>query len=120
MGAEILALRGVGTRVRADTSALDYAALAQVLHRERENSALLEAQTQASFEQLSKKEEELRLARSAQRSSDARVGTLAAEAQCQRDLFVTTQVLSSLVSQSCHFVLRVWWALFSSPVIELS
>jgi len=98
--AEILALRGVGTRVRADTSALDYAALAQVLHRERENSALLEAQTQASFEQLSKKEEELRLARSAQRSSDARVGTLAAEAQCKRDLFVTTQVLSSLVSQS--------------------
>merc|ERR1712135_228755 len=81
--AEILTLRAIGMRVRSDMDALDSAALAQVLHRERENNALLEAQVHASFEQLAKKEDELRRARSAQRVSDARVGNLAAEAQCK-------------------------------------
>uniref|UniRef100_A0A7S0ZUW9 Uncharacterized protein n=1 Tax=Noctiluca scintillans TaxID=2966 RepID=A0A7S0ZUW9_NOCSC len=89
--AEILTLRAIGMRVRSDMDALDSVALAQVLHRERENSALLEAQVHASFEQLAKKEDELRRARSAQRVSDARVGNLAAEAQCKRDVFVATK-----------------------------
>lgn len=88
--AEILTLRSVGRRVRSDSGTLDAAALSQVLHRERENNALLEAQVHASSEQLSKKEDELRRARSAQRFSDARVGTLAAEAQCKRDVVVAT------------------------------
>lgn len=89
--AEILTLRAIGMRVRSDMDALDSAALAQVLHRERENNALLEAQVHASFEQLAKKEDELRRARSAQRVSDARVGNLAAEAQCKRDAFDATR-----------------------------
>ena len=50
--------------------------MTQVSHREHEDHALPEALVHASSEQLSKKAVELRRARSAQRLSDARVGTM--------------------------------------------
>merc|ERR1712136_713393 len=49
---------------------------------ERESNALLSAQLAATDEQMGRKEEELRRARSAHKSSDVRAGSLAAEVLC--------------------------------------
>lgn len=79
--AEIRKLRDERPQHVADVG-VDFAALTEAARLERESNALLSAQLAATDEQLARKEEELRRARSAHKSSDARAGSLAAEVLC--------------------------------------
>lgn len=58
------------------------ATLIEEVRVQRESNALLAAQLQANEEQLANKDEELLRARSAHKTSDARLGSLAAEVSC--------------------------------------
>jgi len=79
--AEIRKLRDERPQHVADVG-VDFAALTEAARLERESNALLSAQLAATDEQLARKEEELRRARSAHKSSDVRAGSLAAEVLC--------------------------------------